>query len=402
VTTDVDHTTLPLTDPSTWLAGVPHATFDALRAKTPVARQDGPFGPYWSLTRHEDIAAVTRDQKSFTSTKGILHPIDPAIVAAQQNMMLLMDPPAHTRLRRMASKSFTPKVVAHFHDWIRDVVCGVLDEIKERQEFDFVHDVAARVPALVIASILGVTDQNDREHVYECANDVFAMYQPDGAERLVRGVTNLAALVRRLREEKRENPAEDMITALNEATDSDGKTLSDTEYESYIVLLNMAGFETTHTLMAQSVRTLVENPEINEAVKSAVADGRADAAVEELLRYITPINYFARSATSDVQVGGEIIHQGDQVLMWYQAANRDPEVFDRPHEFVVGRRSNPHMAFGGGGVHHCIGNQVARVEMAIFLQEMFAREEPWELAGEPVRGANLFVNQLVSLPLRRR
>ncbi|KAA9160526.1 cytochrome P450 [Amycolatopsis acidicola] len=394
--------TVELTDPNVWLEGVPHDTFDRLRREEPVSWHEPETGGYWALTRQADIAAVSKDQEHFTSTQGDLYPFPPPEVLAEQaDMMMLMDPPDHTRLRKLVQKSFTPRVVSKFDSWIREVVVRVLDDAAKLEKFDFIHEIASRVPGLVIAAILGIDRDEDRDYVVECATDVFAVNEPNGMERHVRGLQNMAGFAAKMREIKREHPADDMITALNDARDDAGRPLADGEYMKYVVLLTMAGFETTHTAIGQAMRLMLENPEIDAEIRAAIGRGESGAAVEELLRYITPINYFARVATSDVEIGGKTVRKGQMVLMFYPAANRDPEVFTDPHRFDVTRSPNQHMAFGGGGVHHCMGNHVARLEVKIFLEEFVARQEKLVLDGAPVRGANLFVNQVLALPVRR-
>ncbi|MCB8914163.1 cytochrome P450 [Rhodococcus rhodochrous] len=311
-----------------------------------------------------------------------------------------MDPPDHTRLRRMVGKSFTPRVVAKFDSWIREVVINILDNLPRDEEFDFITDVAARLPGLVIAAILGIDDDTDREFIVECANDIFAIDAPDGPVRHVAAQHRLAQYVVELREYKRANPGEDMITALLHATDDDGNPPTDQEYIKYVALLILAGFETTHTVLGQTMLAILENREIATALRESVSSDQTVGAVEELLRVITPVNYFARTATADVELGGELIRAGDEVVLWYTAANRDPSVFPDPHVFDPSRSPNPHMAFGGGGIHHCMGNHVARLELKIFLEEFYRRGLQVELAGPAVRGANIFANQLKTLPVR--
>jgi len=390
-----------LIDPQTWRAGVPHTLFDALREQEPISWNEPETGGYWSLTRHKDIAQVSKDHERFTVERGDLYPRPNAeTLAVQRDMLTLIDPPNHTRLRKLAAKSFTPRVIAKLEEWVREVIRGVLTDVSDKSEFDFMHDVAARIPGLVIASMLGIGDENGRETIVSCATDVFAMDQPDGQERHVRGLQNLAAFLFQVREDKRAHPGDDIMSALNEARDDNGQALTDMEYVKFVSLLTLAGFETTHTLMGQGMRILLEEPRINDVVREAVENDATRDAVEELLRVVCPVNYFARTAKEDVQIGDQVIKEGEMVLQWFAAANRDPEVFLNPHEFDLNRTPNPHMAFGGGGVHHCLGNHIARLETKILLEEMYSRQMKLEIAGEPRRGANIFVNQILSLPVR--
>ncbi|WP_009480557.1 cytochrome P450 [Rhodococcus sp. JVH1] len=391
-----------LTDPQTWVPGVPHEAFDLLREHGGISWVEPPTGGYWALTGYDEIAAVSKDHDRFTVEQGSFYPRPaPEVLDSQRGMLLLMDPPDHTRLRRMVSKSFTPRVVSKFNTWIRDVVVQILDEIPETESFDFISVVAARIPGLVIASILGIDEEKDRELIVDCANDIFAIDAPDGPERHVRAQERLAQYVVELRDHKRLYPGDDMVTSLIDARDENGELLTDQEYVKYIALLVLAGYETTHTLLGQTMLAMIKHPEIADQLQAAVADGGSSGAVEELLRFVTPVNYFSRTATEDVELSGCRIRKGDEVVLWYTAGNRDPKVFPEPHRFDPTRSPNMHMAFGGGGVHHCMGNHVARLEVRLFLEEVFARGLKFELAGEAVRGANIFANQLKSLPIRR-
>jgi cholest-4-en-3-one 26-monooxygenase len=402
MTVDLGLRATELTDPETWRAGVPHELFDAQREQEPLALLEPGTGPYWSLTRHADIAAASRDHEHFTVTRGSYYPLPtPEVLESQRGMLLLMDPPDHTRLHRLVVKSFTPRVVSKFDGWVREVVIGVLDSVADRSEFDFIPDVAAQIPGLVTAAMLGIPDAADRQVVVECAKDVFAIDAPDGHERHIRGQQRLAALIMRLLAEKADNPDGDLISSLNAVRSANDGQLSEIECVKYLALLTLAGFETTHTLLGQAMRLMMEDASIAAKVRAAYEADNTSGAVEELLRFVSPVNYFARTATADVELGGRTIAEGDVVVLWYAAGNRDPEIFPDPHTFDPTRSPNRHMAFGGGGIHHCMGNHVARLEIRIFLEEFFRRGEVLVPGGEAVRGANMFVNQLVSLPVRR-
>ncbi|MGY4101848.1 cytochrome P450 [Nocardia sp. R16R-3T] len=391
-----------LVDPRAWIAGVPHGTFADLRANAPISWHEPETGGYWALTKHRDIAQISQDYARFTVERGDLYPPPPPeTLEAQRNMLTVTDPPQHTRLRKLVSKSFTPRVVKRFDGWIREVVRDVLNEVQDKDEFDFAQDVAIRIPGLVIAAILGVDDQAGREAILSSAIDVFSMDAEDGMQRHYRGLQSLAAFVFERREVKRREPGDDLMSALNTATDDHGVLLTDEEYMKFVSVITLAGFETTGTLMSQAMRMMVEDPTVAQSVHTAIGAGQTRLAVEEFLRMVTPINYTARTALEDVEVGGQLIREGQTVLQWFTSANRDEDVFHDPDRYLVDRSPNPHMAFGGGGVHHCLGNHIARLETQILFEELHERNVSLKLAGDPVRPASLFTNQLSSLPVGR-
>ena len=393
--------TIDLTDPTVWEAGVPHETFDLMRREAPVSWHERPAGNYWSLTRHADITTVSRDQTNFTSHKGIYYPPIPELADLQTDMLVFLDPPRHTQLRALVSKSFTPKVVQKLDGWIRDVARNVISGLRDKDEFDVVTEVASEVPAQVIASIMGVADE-DRARFKEWAVGIFGRETPGGEERFIQANIAIAQWTMELREHKREHPGEDLTTALIDACDDDGNPITDGEYQQFIWLLVMAGYETTHTAIGQTIRLMLEEPAVAEQVRACAHAGALQPCVEELLRVIAPINHFARHALRDIEIGGQTISEGDFVILWYAAGNRDPAVFERPHEFVATRDPNPHLTFGGGGPHHCLGKHIARLELKILLDELVRSGLEFRLDGEPVRGANCMANQLLQLPVARR
>jgi cholest-4-en-3-one 26-monooxygenase len=392
--------TVDLTDPATWEAGVPHDVFDAMRREAPVSWHERPTGNYWSLTRHADIAAVSRDQTSFTSHKGIYYPPIPELASLQTDMLVFLDPPRHTQLRGLVSKSFTPKVVQKLDGWIREVARDVISGLQDKDEFDFVAEVASEVPAQVIASIMGVADE-DRPRFKEWAVGIFGRETPGGQERFVEANIAIAQWTMELREEKRKNPSEDLTTALIDAHDDEGKPITDGEYQQFIWLLVMAGYETTHNAIGHSMRLMLEEPYVDQRVRDCARSGDLKPCVEELLRVVSPINHFARHALCDLEIGGQSVAKGDFVILWYPAGNRDPSVFEKPHEFIPTRSPNPHVTFGGGGPHHCLGKHIARLELEIFFDELVRSGLEFRLAGTPVRGRSCMANQLLQLPVAR-
>jgi cholest-4-en-3-one 26-monooxygenase len=389
-----------LSTPATWAAGPPHDVFDELRVNAPVHWQPvlagAPNGGFWSLSRYQDIMDVSRDKEHFTITRGAAFPVTDTESFSEQ--MMQKDPPEHTRLRRIVSRSFTPRVVGMFETWIREIVVQLVEQLKSVDSFDFVTEVAAVVPALVISDILGVP--RDRRHdIVRWANANFAAYiDAEDLESNAESASEIIAYGFELREEKRRRPGNDIISALVESQEQ----LTDQEYSNFFLLLLMAGFETTHTMMAQGMRAMLEEKAIGDQVEGLCARSESAAVVEEILRYVSPVNEMVRCATTDVTIGSQRIPAGDMVTMWYVSANRDPSVFDKPQVFDATRNPNPHMGFGGGGTHLCIGAHLARLEGRILLEEMSSRGLRLKLDGDPVQVPNMFLNQLGALPVALR
>jgi cytochrome P450 len=389
-----------LSDVASWVDGPPHAVFDVLRGQDSIAWQPtagAPTGGFWSLTRFDDIVEVSRDRDRFTVTRGAAYPATD-LETFGENMML-KDPPEHTRLRRIVSKGFSPRVVARFEHWVQDIVDETLDHIEGLDTFDFVDEVASVVPGLVIADILGVP-RDKRRDIVSWANTMFAAYSNSVAdpEGIARAGASLISYAFELQELKRSQPAEDIVSELVASPEQ----LTDDEFKSFFVLLLMAGYETTHTMMAQGMREIVENDAVARHVSTQVAGGNVGAVVEEILRFESPVNQMTRCANRDIEFRGQKIAEGDMVVMWYTAANRDPSIFSDPNVFDATRSDNPHQGFGGGGAHFCMGAHLARLEGRILFESLHERGITLRLAGEPQRIPNLFINQLGKLPVARR
>jgi cytochrome P450 len=387
-----------LADPELYRFGPPHDVFDALREYAPVRWQATPFGTptggFWSLTRHDDIASLSRNREDFTVIHGCAFPsVDRVTIKAQT---MFNDAPVHTRLRRIATRSFTPRVIAHFETWIRTIVNDVLDTIATMDRFDFVHHVSEHIPGLVIADVLGVP-RDRRQFIADTANNmVEAMINIDmDTQGTAKAAAPMFDYAFELRDLKRREPAEDVVTELVNAPEQ----LTDDEFKTFVILLVSAGFETTYTAMSQGMRLLVENPDIEAQVADQLAAGGIDLAVEEILRYTTPVREMARTAKHDTEIRGQKIAKDKMVVMWCVAGNRDPEVFENPHRFDAARSPNPHQSFGAGGAHFCLGAPMAHLEIRLLFEEIYARGMKFELNGEPVPHANHFMNRLRSLPL---
>ncbi|MDM0072693.1 cytochrome P450 [Variovorax sp. J31P207] len=392
-----------LANPATFVTGVPHEAFDRIRAMPGLywqpAAQGTLTGGFWAVTRHADIVAIERDPEAFTSSKGFFFPgalENVAEVPSLRANIMLTDPPTQTRLRKAAARSFGPRVVAQFDEWIRAIVVEVLDDVVAKGEFDWVADVAAIIPSRVVARVIGVPFE-ERQLIVDWTNNIFhASTIPDGFKSVLEAAAASFSYMDALRPRKLRDPKDDMGTILAQCVERG--EISEDECRLYLSLLLVAGFETTHTAIAQSMRMIVESPEIRQAVTDAVASGGLNLLVEEFLRYITPAMNMARTATRDLEFRGQHIRKGDMMQLYFTAANRDPSLFSEPHRFVPARPKNEHITFGSGA-HHCIGNALARLEIRILFEELHKRNITLKLNGTPKRGWSTFINQLFELPV---
>jgi cytochrome P450 len=390
-----------LLDPATFADGVPHHIFDQLRAEAPVSGVANPRGgTIWSLTRYEDIRAVSTDPANYTSTLGMYYPnIGEQMATVKRANIMFNDPPGHTRLRSYAAKAFSAPVIARFEGWIRDICREIVSDIRAQPDgrFDAIPVIAAALPGRVIAKVIGVPD-SQREQIVDWATTIFGALDPEiGIDKARAAAKETEAYALELRELKLREPGTDMATELIRASVGD-TSIKDEEYMEMISALIIAGFETTHTLIAQSLVLMATNDDIRRQAGQATKD-TLTPLVEEFLRYVSPVMHMARTAKNDVDIQGARIARGDVVMMWYAAANRDPAVFDRPHVFDPSRSQKTNLAFGTG-VHRCLGNHLARLEVEILLDEFNKNGLRLELDGEPVRSVGVFINALRRLPMR--
>ena len=394
-------TALDLLDPRTFREGPPHSYFDLLRQNSPVVRCDNPLypGSVWHLTRFRDIREVGVNTAVFTNTKGSLYP---EIGSEERNVpgiTLQTDPPEHTRLRNMVAQAFSPRVVAQFEGWIREICTAIIDAAFAAGSFDAIPMIASELPAQVIARILGVPPA-DRKFIIEVTPDLFGVLDPDiGIARAHAAFDRILDFGVHLAETKRREPGADMVTELLKACDAEGD-FNLAEYRGMFLALYTAGYETTHTLIAQALRMMAADPEIAAQVHAADLDGMKPV-VEEFLRVACPVNYWGRVATRDTEIDGRQIRKDDYVMMWFTAANRDPEFFENPHAFIPGRpRGRSHAAFGGGGPHLCIGAHLARLEAQILLDEMNRRGLRLAFDGAPQRAVGIHINAIRHMPMQ--
>ena len=392
--------------------GVPHEGFRLLREHRPVHWHpwDWRHGGFWALTKHADIVAASKDLETFSSAQGInLWELTAEAIEARRSI-LESDPPDHTRLRRIVSSAFTPRKVKEYAAYTRDVTRTLLDAAVAEGEFDWIERVAAPLPINVLVSILGVPEE-DAPYLIEltdhCAEGTSDIALDPGAY----GNTTPLHLLplnspaawamfeygRKIGEERRRHPTDDLTSRLVHA-EVDGERLSDAEYTNFFQTLVFAGNETTRAAISQGLLALLQHPDQFERIYADPS--LVGTAVHELIRWSSPVHHLGRTVTRDTQLRGVTLCQGDKVMMWYASANYDEEVFDDPYRLDVGRTPNPEIAFGGGGPHYCLGAFLARLEVAILLEEIVAHDIRFELTGFPRRLRSNLFNGIQSMPVR--
>ena len=394
---------IDLSDHDAFVEAVPHEAFAALREHDPVHWNPEPDGPgFWAVTRYEDIRHVHRNVDLFSSEIGgtSLEDLDPDQIEARKSM-IDMDPPRHDELRGLIARRFTPRAVGVWEEQVRKVTREVLDRALPMGELDFVAEIASEIPMRVFAEILGVP-QDERRVIIEIGDRLLGnadpeyAVPPDDAHRHL-PFSSPAALEmfefgRRLAAQRRKDPRNDIITQLA------FEPLTQQEFDVYFVLLATAGNETTRHTITHGLLGLLEHPEELARLRDDPSLGKS--AAEEMLRWATPVHHFRRTAAVDTELAGTEIKAGDKVTTWFVSGNRDETVFEDPYRFDVGRTPNPHMAFGPGGIHHCMGAHLAKMEVRIAFEELLARTDRIELTGPPERLRSNFFNGIKRLPVR--
>jgi cholest-4-en-3-one 26-monooxygenase len=400
---------IDLIDPDAYVERVPHEQFASLRREAPVFWHEDAEGGFWAVTRHADIVTVNRDWETWSSWRGAVFLRTPTDLEMSRMMMLNMDPPEHAKLRKLVNRGFTPRRIRELQDVLARRATTIVDEVLERGGCDLVEDLAAELPLQAIAEFLGVP-QEDRRQIFQWSNTFIGADDPEyvTGERDESGQTpeamqasaELYAYAEALAADRRANPRDDIATDLVNA-EVDGDRLTDTDFNLFFLLLTVAGNETTRNAISHSVLALLESPDQLDWLKEDPT--RWDSAIEELLRWATPVMHFRRTATRDTELAGQAIAEGDRVLMWHISGNRDEDVFDRPYELDLSRWPNEHLghvAFGGGGPHFCLGANLAKAEMRVMLQEIVDRLPGLELDGPVQRLRSNFINGIKHLPVR--
>lgn len=403
------HVDIPdFADPATFADEVPHAAFDHIRSLPGLYWQPTDVGTinggFWIASRFADIVAVEASTVDVTSQRGVFYPLSSLSEsdferAFQASNLLRMDPPEHSRVRRVAAASFGPRVVARFDDWVRDIVDETLDRALPLGEFDWVVDVAKYIPSRVVARVLGVPEDRVQD-IVEWTDAIFEVSSlPDAGAKQMEVAAAVFEYATELQQAKLKEPDDDMATVLTHAVERGN--LKQEEYLMYFTLLMIAGYETTHTLIGQAMRLIVEDDAIRAHAREAVTNGNTGRLVDEFLRIVTPAMNMARVATTDFEVSGTNIRKDDVIQLMFVAANRDHAVFNDPHTFDPNRAETQTLAFGSGP-HRCIGNALAKLELRILFEQLAARGVSLELNGTPRRGWSAWINQLHALPVSVR
>jgi cholest-4-en-3-one 26-monooxygenase len=388
---------IDLTRPEFWMAD-PYPTLARLRATDPVHYHDTAAHPFWALTRHDDIVVVSKSPETFCSGQGIAIQGGSGDDMAEFENLVTMDDPAHKWLRALVSRGFTPGRIRTLEAHVRELTTSILDDVSGRDEIDFVEDVAALLPSYVIGELLGVPREDQRlikvwsDGITEGGGGGDGQNE-DGFAAIGHMMTYLAGM----QEARRESPTDDLVSLLMQA-EIDGRQLSETAQRGFFLLLEFAGNETTRNTIVGGLLALAENPEQTQLLRDD--PGLMGSAAEEMLRFVSPVTHFRRTATRDAELRGRQIRQGDWLVLFYGAGNRDPEVFAAPDEFDVTRHPNPHVALGGGGPHFCLGAALGRLEIRVMFEELLRRFPHFELAGPPTRVRSNFIRGIKSLAVR--
>lgn len=392
--------TLDLMNHDLYRAAPPLEWLERLRREDPVHWH--PPGEehngYWSVTRHADIALVSRSPALFTSSEGTnIFDVDPEIMVILREVMINMDPPRHNEYRGLVNKRFLPRAVNRFEAYAQTTAREVVDSIAKRGECEFVDDVAAVLPMMLICELFGIRAE-DRRYVYELANRLVAADDPEvlGEETSEEVFAEVFAYAAKLAAEKRANPGDDIASHLL-LSSAEGQPIDDLRFGAFVVMLIVAGNETTRTVTTNGMLRLMAHPDQRAELVEDLS--LLPNAVEEMLRYDPAVHHFRRTATVDTELGGKQIKAGEKVVLWYASGNRDPDVFEDPDRFDIHRpNARDHVAFGIGQ-HFCLGAHLARLQLRSVFTELLTRLPDMELAGEPKRLRSNFINGVKQMPV---
>ena len=392
--------------------GYPWRAWDILRREAPVYWYDRPgIAPFWAITKHEDILAISKAADVFVSSQRlVISDREQETQANPPHHILSMDPPEHGKYRNLVGRRFTPRGLAvletHIEELsqeiITDVATRLIDTVSKVGRADFVGDLAAKLPVFVITDMIGVP-REDSELMFQWTNEAIGAGDPEyqqgrtAQETGNQATMNMFGYFAKLLAERRQKPSDDLLSLLIRS-EIDGQPFSDHDILSYCFLLIIAGNETTRNATTGGMLTLIQHPA--EMAKLRDDPSLAPSAVEEILRWTTPIIHFARTAISDTEIRGQRIRAGEAVAMFYPSANRDEEVFDDAYTFDITRTPNEHLAFGGYGEHFCLGSNLARMELRIIFREILQRLPDIRLDGEISRLSSTLVGGIKHMPVR--
>jgi cholest-4-en-3-one 26-monooxygenase len=377
--------------------------FEVLRRDAPVWFHPGTdeVEGFWCIVKHADLVELSRDYGHASSALGgiTLHDASAEDLELQRQMMLMMDPPNHTKLRLLVNKGFTPRMIGRLDEHIRDIAKAIVDEVASRGECDFVVEVAAQLPLRVIVEMMGVPDA-DRPKIFEWTNRLIGSEDPEynvSRDEAIGAATEMFMYSTELAAEKRKNPGDDIISTLLQA-EVEGNRLTDTEFNLFFQLLAVAGNETTRNLISNGMNFMFEHPD----QWAKLVDDRSllPGAIDEMLRYASPVMYMRRTAPEDFELRGQTIREGEKMALWYISANRDEDVFDDPQRFDVTRSPNEYVAFGGGGPHFCLGANLAKLEIRVMFEELLNRLPDIARAGDIQRLRSNFINGIKHMPVK--
>jgi cytochrome P450 len=405
--TDLSVDEIKLSDPAFWLRDDRDGAFAKLRAERPVSFHEElefpglPKGPgFWAVTRYDDVWTVSRNPQLFISGKGSNIADLPIELAEFFGSMINMDAPRHTKLRLIVNRGFTPRMVAKTEVTVREKARKIIAAVAEKGECDFVAEIAAALPLEIICDMMGIPS-SDYRRILELTNLILGVGDPEYAmtiEELMAAGMELSQYAQELGRQRIEKPTDDITSALMNA-EVDGERLTTQEFGSFFILLVVAGNETTRNAISHGMKALTDFPQ--ERAKWMDDFARVTpTAVEEIVRWATPVIHFRRTVTADTALSGQPIKAGEKVVMWYNAANRDAAAFKDPYRFDVTREPNEHVGFGGGGPHFCLGANLARREIAVMFDELLHRLPDIEISGPPAMLHSAFIHGIKRMPCR--
>ncbi len=395
-----------LVDPDTFEAGVPFEAFATMRKEAPVFWHDQPdtYGEgFWVVSRHADVVEVSRLPEVFSSyERGALLSVGGADEEASLEMtrmlMLNMDPPEHSSLRNIVQRAFTPRQIRALEAHLQEFADDIVDRALAKGDGDFVKDVAAELPLLAICELIGIPAE-DRDKIFDLSNRLIGFDDPEFTTSM--DDAHIASMemygyANELAEQRQKEPQEDLITRLLQA-EVDGGNLTVEQFDVFFLLLSVAGNETTRNAITHGMHAFFQNPDQWELFKK---ERPLETAVEEIIRWATPVMQFQRTALSDYVLDGQLIKKGDRVVIYYTSGNRDETALPEPDRFDITRKDNEHIAFGGGGPHFCLGANLARAEIRILFETIANRMPDITQTGEPRMLRSAFINGIKELPVR--
>jgi cholest-4-en-3-one 26-monooxygenase len=384
-------------------SGVPHDQLRQLRAEAPVFRHNDPQLPegYWAITKHADVVYVSRNPELFSSFEktAMLDEYAQEQIDQQRMFMLNQDPPDHTRMRSLVNRGFTPRMIAGLEARIQETCDDIVGQALAKGEGDFVTLCAAELPLIVIAELMGVPIE-DRHKVFDWSNRMVGGNDPEYGvteEQRFSAAQEMWAYANELAKQKRAQVQDDIVSKLISPDDA-GNVLSELEFDLFFMLLAVAGNETTRNAISGGMYAFTQNPEQWDRLKADPS--LIPSAADEVVRFVSPVNLFRRTPTQDVEIGGVPINKGEKVVIYYSSANRDESVFADPDAFGIGREPNPHVGFGGGGPHFCLGRHLAKLEIECLFRSFIQQTERVELVAEPRRLRSNFINGIKEMTVR--